>query len=479
MNQSHDTMALFAELSAFPRTSGHEQAVTEWLLACAKKYGWKAERDAARNVLIHVPATPGCENAPTVMLQAHTDMVAAAEPETKHDFLHDPVSLVTDGDWVRADGTSLGADNGIGIALALSLTMDPMVTHGPLALLFTADEEVGMGGARGVAREWVTAPYCINLDSEDEGVFIVGCAGGQDVVASLAGAWEKNTHPCYRIMVEGLTGGHSGLEIHRHRANAVALLAAWLERMCYEGDVRLVTLQGGTARNAIPASAYALFSTDLSFARLEAIREDMQAYFSAAYPEEMLCRLELESAPAGEAAHSVEVSRRMITTLLALPCGVGEMVEGHFDLVQTSNNISPVLVDQNGLTAAVMVRSLVDACARMLVERVEAVIRLAGGHASRESCYPAWQPVFDAPLARLFQEMYQKRTGKDARVEVIHAGLECGVLCDRLGIAQAISAGPDIRSVHTPHERCHVPSVLRTRDFLADCLAALAKPVEV
>ncbi|HAE57997.1 MAG TPA: aminoacyl-histidine dipeptidase [Anaerolineae bacterium] len=460
---------LFEQISAIPRGTGREADLSAWLQAWAGQRGYPWKTDAAGNLLIRVPASSGCEAAPILILQGHMDMVCEKTPESQHDFLKDPIRPVVDGEWLRAEGTTLGADNGIAIALAMALAEEVVVRHPPLELLFTVEEEVGIGGANRLQPGFAEGKILINLDSEDEGTFVVGCAGGQTTHIRM-GLWFEPLREwqSYNFKVSGLQGGHSGVDIHKHRANANRLLARTLARIRARVPMRIVGLQGGTAHNAIPRQAEACIAFDSgNFGVVEQVLRDFEQSLSAEYAGvESGINLTLGKCDADRAVNEVG-SEKLVQLLMAIPHGVAHMSSSVDGFVETSNNFASLEIRGEELHLLTSQRSTVMSRLESLTERIGAIALLAGAQVRHSDGYPSWQPDMNSALLKRSRELYQSLFGVAPRVEMIHAGLECGIIGAIFGGMDMISLGATIQNPHSPQERLNIPSVGRVWKFLA------------
>lgn len=460
---------LFEQISAIPRGTGREADLSAWLQAWAGQRGYPWKTDAAGNLLIRVPASSGCEAGPVLILQGHMDMVCEKTPESQHDFLKDPIRPVVDGEWLRAEGTTLGADNGIAIALAMALAEEAVVRHPPLELLFTVEEEVGIGGANRLQPGFAEGKILINLDSEDEGTFVVGCAGGQTTHIRM-GLWFESLREwqSYNFKVSGLQGGHSGVDIHKHRANANRLLARTLARIRARVPMRIVGLQGGTAHNAIPRQAEACIAFDSgNFGVVEQVLRDFEQSLSAEYAGvESGINLTLGKCDADRAVNEVG-SEKLVQLLMAIPHGVAHMSSSVDGFVETSNNFASLEIRGEELHLLTSQRSTVMSRLESLTERIGAIALLAGAQVRHSDGYPSWQPDMNSALLKRSRELYQSSFGVAPRVEMIHAGLECGIIGAIFGGMDMISLGATIQNPHSPQERLNIPSVGRVWKFLA------------
>jgi dipeptidase D len=472
----------FEEISRIPRCSQNEQAVTRWLEAWARNHRWPSRRDPAGNLLIPVPASPGCERAPGVVVQGHLDMVCEKTPESAHDFARDPIRVIREGDWMHADGTTLGADDGVALALGTVIAENPLRRHPPIELLFTVDEETGLNGAKKLPPGFVEGRILINLDSETEGVFTVGCAGGRDVQIRRELRFEPvpEGHQRMRLAIAGLCGGHSGIDIHRHRANANKLLARALNALMPIGDLRLIAVSGGTRRNAIPREAAALIAGLPECAdTLRRQTAECAARFRSEFLSEPSLALSLSEAPAsasGAEAMTPEDGARVVNLLLALPHGVAQMAPDFADLVLTSSNLAVIATRERRIEVGTSQRSLSRPGLDAISEQVRAAAALAGGSTHTESQYPPWTPNPVSPLLARCRELYRSLYGREAAVRAIHAGIECAVIGDTYPGMDMISFGPTTENAHSPAERLHVPSLAATGAFLDALLQSLAQP---
>ncbi len=459
----------FEKLSTIPRASGDESRVTGFLGSFASERGLPHRRDVVGNVLIARPGSGSAASGPPVALQAHVDMVAEKVTGSTHDFSRDPIRLEAEGDWVLARETTLGADNGIGVALMLAILDDPPAVHPPLECLFTVDEERGLTGASRLDPSWLSARRLINLDSEKEGSFCIGCAGGLDISVTLP--MRRSVAPsgleAFRISVNGLKGGHSGMEIGRGRANAIRILSRIVHRMLDRG-CHLCSISGGTKRNAIPRSATAVMllppSSRAAIRELLADLERQQRQEYALVDDQIAISME----PAGPAEGVYDHSSASVLAdmLLALPHGVEKLSGVTPGLVETSLNLSLLEETDRGVSTVLTLRSLRDDAKLNLAERVMAVGRLAEARIEAGGGYPGWSPDPSSKLLAIVKRLYREFSGSDAVIETVHAGVECGIIGSRVGGMDMISMGPDIRDVHIPGERVSISSTARTWAFL-------------
>jgi dipeptidase D len=476
--QPHSVWAHFATLCAIPRSSLHEAALREYLIGWAQARGITAIVDDAGNLILKKPASPGCEAMPGVILQGHLDMVCQANTGTKHDFERDPINAVVRDGWLVAEDTTLGADNGIGVALALAALEAPGLIHPPLEVLLTVNEESGMDGARGLAPGTLRGKVLINLDTEEWGHFYLGCAGGVDVEVRHDCA-QQEVPPDYALLrfeVSGLRGGHSGIDIHLGRGNAVKLLAEALRDLCAHTDLRLIGMQGGTARNAIPREAFATCALPAALASTidEWVRHRHEAWrqrFAEADANISFACQHYDMPPETSIARAEQ--DRLLAFLDIAANGVARVSEAFPGVTDTSSNLGVLALEQGALKATFKVRSLHDARADALADKLVAQASSYGFQAWKEGAYPGWTPNPASNLLALCQRVYAEQFGQPAGLQVIHAGLECGLLAASHPQLDMISFGPDIRGAHAPGERVEIESVARCWTLLKAVLQAL------
>ncbi|NOQ22200.1 MAG: beta-Ala-His dipeptidase [Candidatus Aegiribacteria sp.] len=464
----------FEEISGIPRPSGEEKRIADFLIEFARKRGLEYHRDEVDNVLICAAGSGKAADHPGLVLQAHVDIVAEKTDESSHDHSKDPIVPSIRGDWVTSPDTTLGADNGIGVSLMLAVLDSEDISHPPLECLFTTDEERGLTGAGNLDPEWIKYRRLVNLDSEDEGVFTIGCAGGMDIHLSMP---LKRSEPvdCYRLEISGLKGGHSGMEIDKNRGNAIRFLGRILRSLSFEHNCLIAGISGGTKRNAIPRSASAFIhfpQGDTIHARecLGRVSEEMALEYSG-IEDGIKVRMEHEPVKAGPVDY--ETGLRITDLLLALPHGV-EKKSGVIDgLVETSVNLAIVSMSSDEFTVELTVRSPFQSAKRALGDRIAAVARLAGCSFITGGSYPGWMPDSNSILLKKLIDIYAEISGREPQVESIHAGLECGLIGDRIGKMDMISMGPDIRDVHIPGERASISSLQRFWKFFLSILETL------
>ena len=467
-------------INAIPRCSKKEEKLARWFADWAAERRYPTRRDETGNLCIKVSATAGYEAAPTVILQGHMDMVCEKTPDSRHDFDRDPIRLVRNGDWISADRTTLGADNGIALALARTLAEDTAVVHPPLELLFTVDEESGLLGAKNLDPGLVDGRILLNIDSEEEGVFTIGCAGGQETRIRLN--LQRTAAPSglsyLDLTVSGLRGGHSGIDIHKPRASANVLMARTLQAISRVTPIGIVSIKGGTVHNAIARDAAARITSAPE--HLEGVRQvvaECRKTFLNEYgagESQLAVRLnEAATQSAGVGALTAADTRRAIALLLALPHGVARMSTDIDSLVETSNNLATiVLLSDDTFEILSSQRSAVMSRLAEITARIHAVADLAAAAATDENSYPAWEPSLDSALLQRCKAVYRDQFGKDPVVQTIHAGLECGLIGAMKPGMDMISFGPTIENPHSPDEKLFVPSVVRVWDFIVHLLAS-------
>lgn len=454
----------FHEITQVPRPSKKEGKIIQYLENFAKEHNIAIKKDEAGNILMSKPATPGYEKLPTVILQSHVDMVCEKNSGTKHDFDNDPIETVINGDWLSANGTTLGADNGVGVAAELAILASNDIEHGPIECLFTVDEETGLTGAKALKAGFMTGEILLNLDSEDEGEIFIGCAGGKDTQA-LFTFTPTSTDPdliYLRVDVKGLNGGHSGGEIHKGLGNANKILARFLYLVKQKYNITLCEINGGNLRNAIPREAHAVIGVPAN--AKEEVRV-MLNNFAADVENELKhidknVKVLLESASRPEKAIDKETAEKIIYALQAAPHGVIGMSHEIEGLVETSTNLASVkTLDDNTVLVGTSQRSSIESCKLAIANQVAATFRLAGAKVTHGDGYPGWAPNSDSPIMKVAQESYKRLFGKEAAIKAIHAGLECGLFLEKYPHLDMISFGPTLRDVHSPNERIQISTV--------------------
>lgn len=470
----------FYEISQIPRPSKKEEKILEYLRNFAKEHNIKMLEDDAHNIVMKVPATKGYENAPTVIIQGHVDMVCEKNKGTKHDFDNDPIKLIRDGDWIRADGTTLGADNGIGVAAGLSMITDDSVVHGPLELLFTVDEETGLTGANNLATDILEGKTLLNCDSEEDGAFYVGCSGGQDTVGIYDIEWKelKNDLVPYELTITGLKGGHSGLDIANGRANAIKLLARFMLNLT-DVDYRIAELNGGSKRNAIPREAEAIIlikeseAAKIKKAADEFVKEALLEYKR----NDGGLKVELNKKDGSyNKAFKRKFAKRIIHVLNSLPHGIMAMSPDIPDLVETSTNLATVFTEGDKIRIGTSQRSSIETAKLNISNVVKSIFALSGAEEILDAdSYPGWQPNMDSQILKLGKEVFKDKFGKEPEIKAIHAGLECGILADKYPGLDMVSFGPTIQGAHSPDEKVNIKDVEKFYTLLSGILEKIAK----
>ncbi|MBD5252273.1 MAG: aminoacyl-histidine dipeptidase [Bacteroides sp.] len=463
--QPQAVFSIFDEITRIPRPSKKEDKIRAYVLDFAKAHGIAAKTDEIGNVVLSVPATPGHENAPTVILQGHMDMVCESN-DKNFDFNTQPIPAYIDGEWIKTRGTTLGADNGIGMAASLAILTDKSFEHGPIEALFTVDEETGMTGAFNLGKDMISGSILLNLDSEDDAEIFVGCAGGIDTQAffSYKRSFAPKDFLYFRINVEGLNGGHSGGDIHLGRANANKLLCRFLFDLSKTHEVVVSEIDGGNLRNAIPRAAHAVIGVHT--AHKESVRTALNHYIAALENEyaglEPNLKLKMESVDTPDFAIDQETSQSIIRAIYSAPHGVISMSRDLEGLVETSTNLASVkMAEDNTIVVTTSQRSSVESRKLDIANQVEAHFLLAGARVEHGEGYPGWQPNLNSTIMKLSSEAYEELYGVKPAIKAIHAGLECGLFLSMYPHLDMVSFGPTLRDVHSPSERMHIPAVER------------------
>ena len=477
--QPREVFTIFDEITKIPRPSKKEEKIRQFILDFAKAHNLEAKTDAVGNVAINIPATPGCENAPKVILQGHMDMVCESNDKS-FDFTTTPITTIVEGEWVRADGTTLGADNGIGVAAGLALLTDPNVKHGPVEALFTMDEETGMTGAFNIGEGMIDGDILINLDSEDDAEIFVGCAGGVDTVCTFK--YNRTFAPkdfhYLKISVLNGQGGHSGGDIHLGRANANKLLCRFLFDVSRNHEVVLSEIDGGNLRNAIPRAAHAVVGVHASK------KDDIAAMFNRYVADvkdeyadiEPTLELKLETVDMPDFCVDSETSTAVIRAIYSAPHGVVSMSRDLEGLVETSTNLASVKMGADStIVVTTSQRSSVDSRKWDIANQVEAHFLLAGATVTHGEGYPGWKPNMNSTIMKIASDAYRELYRVTPAIKPIHAGLECGLFLEKYPHLDMVSFGPTLRDVHSPSERMHIPAVERFYEQLKLTLAKVAE----
>lgn len=464
----------FEEISKIPRQSGKEERVGNHILEFSRKLGYFAKRDEAGNILIEVPASKGKENSEIIVLQCHLDMVCEKNEGVNHDFEKDPIKLKIVNGWVMADGTSLGADNGIGVAACLALMEEKDFIRGPLEILFTVDEETGLNGAFSLSPDFIKGRKLINLDSEEEGVIYIGCAGGKDTILRLKikRKKEKRFDKTFKISIKGLKGGHSGVDIHLGRANANQLLVRLLKDLSKDKDYEIYEINGGSKRNAIPREAFCILGLNEN---IENFIKNENKIFSIEYgkidPE---LKIEISEENTNLMPFEDKSKEKVINLLYSIPHGVLKYsfeIEG---LVETSTNFAIITTKENEIEIATSQRSSIESGLEWASNIIEGIGKISKAKIEKSKGYPGWKPELNSLLLKKVTETFEKTYGKKPEYKAIHAGLECGIIGKHYEGMDMVSIGPQIENVHSPSERVNIASVERFYNFLKNILSDLA-----
>ncbi|MEI0565384.1 aminoacyl-histidine dipeptidase [Brachyspira pulli] len=456
---SKEVFRWFSEMSKIPRESGHEKEISDFLVKFAKDRNLEVYQDKENNVIIKKKATSGYENVKPVIIQGHMDMVCEKTKESKHDFRKDPIELIVEGDILRANDTTLGGDDGIAVAMGLALLDSKDIPHPALEILVTTSEETGMDGASAITGEHLDGKTLINIDGEVEGVFLVSCAGGLNTLVDFDIKKEDNSNEALKIEVSGLKGGHSGIEINNQRANAIKVLGRVLYAV--KNDINIACIEGGAKHNAIAKNADAVVvakDIDKVKTAIETIANNIKAEYRVEDPD---MKIAVSKADAVKECYTKEVSNNVIDFIMLSPDGVLYMSRDIEGLVQTSANNGILKEENNKLIFTISIRSSVSSSSNEIASRVEIAAARTNANCKRSSEYPAWEYDANSKVKDIALNAYKKITGKDAKIEAIHAGLECGILKKPLPDVDMISMGPDIWDVHTPKEHLSIASVDR------------------
>lgn len=470
----------FDEITKVPRPSCHEEQIRAYLLDFAAKNNIAVKTDACGNVVMSKPATAGHENAPTVILQAHMDMVAEKNNDVNHDFLKDPIDTYIDGDWVKARGTTLGADNGIGMAAAMAVMIDNTLEHGPVEALFTINEEIGLEGAQNLGEDMIKGTMLLNLDSEDDGEIFVGCAGGIDTTAFFK--YNRVATPAAfaykRLSVSGLLGGHSGSDINTGRANANKLVARFLWECTQKWGFALSSFEGGNLRNAIPREANAVFG--ICADNVAEMQRAFETYVAAIENEykgiEPVIKFELEDVAAPEYCIDNETALALVRAIYSAPHGVYSMSRDLEGLVETSTNLAAVkMLENDEIRITTSQRSSVESRKADIAGQVESHFQLAGARVEHSDGYPGWAPNMESTIMRLSAEAYEELFGVKPAIKAIHAGLECGLFLAKYPHLDMVSFGPTMTGVHSPDEKLNIPTTEKFWRHLCRVLEKVAQ----
>jgi len=464
----------FESICKVPHPSKHEGAISDYILEFAKKNNLDALKDEVGNILIRKPASPGMENRKTVVLQGHLDMVPQKDSITEHDFLKDPISPYIDGEWVKAKGTTLGSDNGIGVASAMAILEDKNIQHGPLEVLFTVDEETGMTGAFGLKPGFLKGEILLNLDSEDEGEFFIGCAGGVNTSATLQ--YKKDVIPenmlAYKINITGLKGGHSGIDIILERGNSNKIMNRLLWYCSREYNLRINSVEGGNLRNAIPRESIAIVTIPVE--KEKCFVDYVQNYYQIIKKElgekDPDIKIEVNRTEMPDNIMDFASQTAFLNAVYGCPNGVMGMMTGITGVVETSSNLAIVIIKEGIAEITSLQRSSVDTLKDDVCNMIRSVFELAGAEVEHSGAYPGWKPNTDSAILKIAKQVYFNKFGTMPEVKVIHAGLECGLIGDIYPDMDMISFGPTIQHPHSPDEKVNIQSVQKFWEFLLETL---------
>ncbi len=468
----------FDAITRIPRPSKKEEKIRAYLINWAQKHAFAYQCDEIGNIVIRKPATIGFEDRPTVILQSHMDMVCEKNSDVEFDFDNDPIRVKVDGGWVKADGTTLGADCGIGMAAALAALIDPDMQHGPLEALFTVDEETGLTGAFELGEGMLTGKYLLNLDSEDEGEIFIGCAGGIDTIATFHYTMEPapKNYTFFRVDVSDLLGGHSGDDIDKGRVNSNKTVARLLWDGMQSFELKLSYFSGGNLRNAIPREAYAIFGIPERYKtefikRYNLFAADLEQEFRFCEPN---FRITLNEMPQVDEVLDAQTQFGLIYSLIGVPNGVIAMSFAVSGLVETSTNLASVkFVDDNRIVVTSSQRSSIESAKTYVMQMVESVFALAGADVAHTDGYPGWTPNPQSRLLEITVDSYKQLFGATPKVRAIHAGLECGLFLEKYPELEMVSFGPTLRGVHSPDERLEIATVPKFWDLLKEVLRCI------
>ena len=461
---SEKALRFFEEFSKIPRGSGNTKKIADYLVAFATERGLEVIRDNSDNVIIKKPATQGYENRPGVIIQGHTDIVALKEPDCGIDMEKEGLDLYIDGENLRARGTTLGADDGVAMAYAMAILDSNDIEHPALEAVFTSDEETGLIGATALDADVLNGRMLINIDSDEEGIFTAGCAGGGRIDIKLPIKAKTHIGRIFSLKIEGLKGGHSGVEIHKNRANAIKVAAEILSKI---EDVRLGKTTAGSADNAIPSNALILFTTKTSIFEISQIISDVKDQLPE---DESDVKFGIDMSISSAKLLSIEDSANLLSLICEMPNGVTRMSEDIEGLVETSLNIGILNLDDKNLELTISVRSAKGEEKAKLISKVREIAEGHGATVGVRGEYPAWEYRKDSHLRDVMCRIYNEMYGKEATVVTIHAGLECGIFSDKMDGLDCVSIGPDNRDIHTPDERLSLPSFNRVYEYLINVL---------
>ena len=464
----------FDEIRKIPRCSKHEEKIREYVENFAKQQELKYKTDKVGNIVISKPASAGMENKPIVILQGHMDMVCEKNSDVDFDFSKDAINLKLEEDILTADGTTLGADNGIGLAMSLAILEDTTLKIGPIEALFTVDEETGLTGAFAMGQDMLKGRILLNLDSEDFGVLTVGCAGGGDSQIRLPIKTQSVNGGMESIMVKvsGLRGGHSGVDIHEQRGNAVKLLTRMLWKAKDDYKFYITEIKGGDKHNAIPREAFVKVTIDKSDKDkfISTLKEEGKLILEEIKPIDPNFKVDFESIDKIQTTLNLDSQNKLLDLLHSLPHGVDKMSYDIPDLVETSTNLATVSIKEGNATIGMSTRSSISSALQDFRNRIKAVSELSGAKVEEDDPYPGWKPDLGSNILKVSKSLFKDMYGKEPKVEAIHAGLECGIIGEKFPGMDMISIGPTIKYPHSPEEQVHVSTVAKTYDFVLKIL---------
>lgn len=467
----------FERISDIPRGSGNEKAISDYLLSFGKELGLETIQDEALNIIIKKPASKGYENAPTVIIQGHMDMVCEKNNGTDHDFEKDPLKLRIVDDYIYATDTTLGADNGIAVAYGMALLADDSIAHPALEVLITTDEETGMSGAMAISKEHIDGKVLINLDNEEEGELLVSCAGGIRTKSEIKIEWQEiSKDTLMSIGITGLKGGHSGMDIIKERGNSNKILGRILKALINEVDFNIVKINGGSKNNAIPREAEAVISVNKAdIDKVTSMVNDLEKIFANEYKaQDSGLKISVrEVNEKEENEFNDDITFRVIDLLYLYPNGINTRSTAIEGLVESSTNLGVLITTSECVEFDSAVRSSVPSLKEEIVLRIKTITEILGGEFSSKSDYPAWEYNAESKMREICQKVYKDMTGKEAKIVAIHAGVECGLFNEKLGNLDMISFGPNLSDVHTPEEHMSITSVKNTWDYLLRVLEAI------
>lgn len=467
----------FDEIRKIPRCSKHEEKIREYIMNFAKNQGLKTKVDQVGNVVILKPATPGMENKPTVVLQGHMDMVCEKNSDVTFDFSKDPIQLKITGDLLTANGTTLGADNGIGLAISLAILEDKTVRHGPIESLYTIDEETGLTGAFAMKPDMLTGKIMLNLDSEDFGVITVGCAGGGDSTLELPVHMQPVLGGSEHIVVKvfGLRGGHSGVDIHEQRGNAIKILTRLLWKASQKCDFFIFDVKGGDKHNAIPREAYAKLAIETKHKNtfVTELKAEEKDIYEEIKPIDPGFKVDVRSCESAKTTVDKPSQTKLLNLVHGLPHGVHQMNYDIKTLVNTSTNLATISMKENAVVIGMSSRSPMKSALQDMRDRIRAIASLSGATVSEGTPYPGWKPDLQSKILALSKKIFKDMFKQEPKIEAIHAGLECGIIGEKFPGMDMISIGPTLKNPHSPEEQLHISTVGKFYNFLLKVLEAV------